>query len=72
MDLVTQLCIHDLQQPLRGHHNGLLIEMDVFVVVIMEDDEIIDQCAEDIHDLFLTEGKGVCPALVVYIFESGF
>ena len=72
MDLVTQLRIHDFEQALRCHHDGFLIEMDVLVVVVVEDDEVIDQRAQDAHDLFLAEGKGVCLALVVHIFESVF
>lgn len=72
MDFVAQLGIHDLEQTLRCHQDGLLVEMYVFVVVVVEDDEVIDQRTEDVHDLFLTEGDAVCLVLVVHIFEGVF
>lgn len=72
MNLVTQLGIHDFKQASRRHHDSLLIEMYVFVVVVVEDDEVIDQSTENIHDLFLTEGDAVRLSLVVHIFEGVF
>lgn len=46
--------------------------MYVLVVVVVEDDKVIDQRTEDVHDLFLTEGDAIRLALVVHIFEGVF
>lgn len=72
MYLVTQLRIHDLPQSLGSHEDCLLIEMYVLVVVIMQDYEVVDKGAKDVHDLLFPKGKRACPALAVHIFEVCF